>query len=179
MKWAPNTTRSHLEDYLSSHKHCTYGVKQHSGLSLAAESIIRYSGLNPISSPISSVTLDRWPSCVKNICSEFIASMSLRSHYIGEIDGMVGIRHDLKDLIDDLLIKFELSCKEKDVKSHTDCAFKFAAMLIATRDSDRRLIHALSWAPVYFFSHETIDSIISCWKWSFSARPDLELVVSW
>lgn len=177
MKWAPNTTRSHLEDYLSNHQHCISGLIQHSGLSLAAESIIRYSGVNSISSSISTTTLDRWPNCVKNICSEFVATMSLRSHYIGEVDGMISIGQDPEEIINNLLAKFNVTCQEKDVTGHRDCAYKIAAMLIATRDSDRRLIHSLAWAPVYFFSHETIDCIISCWKWSLSARPDLELQV--
>lgn len=44
MKWAPQTTRSHLEEYLNIHSFD--GLKHHSGLAMAAESLLKYSGLN-------------------------------------------------------------------------------------------------------------------------------------
>lgn len=178
MKWAPNATRSHLVDYLSNHENSVSGLSQHVGLSLAAEALIQHSGLNSTASPLSATVLDRWPNCVKKSYSEFIATMSLRSHYMGEIAGMTTARDNTDDVINSLLTNFKLSCDNRDVEAHTDCAYKLTAMLISTRKYDRQLIHALAWAPINFFSHKTIDCIISCWKWGLSARSDLELQVN-
>ena len=177
MKWASNATCSHLVNYLSNHKISIAGLSQHVGLSLAAEALIHHSGLNSVSSSSSATVLDRWPDCVKKSYSEFVATMSLRSHYMGEIGGMTTIRENTDDIINSLLAKFKLTCDMKDVEAHTDCVYKITAMLISTRNYDRQLIYALAWAPVNFFSHETVDSVISCWKWILSARPDLELQV--
>ncbi|RWS14888.1 phosphatidylinositol 4 kinase-like protein [Dinothrombium tinctorium] len=173
MKWAPHTTRSVLENYLSSNENAILGLSQHSGVSLAIESVIQYSGLNSLSSPLSSSTLDRWPTCVKNNCSEFISSMNLRSYYIGEISGALNFQES--DQVEKLLESFWQSCKDKNVKLHIDCVYKISAILIVMTKWDRELIHTLCWAPINFFSHETIESVISCWNWILAARSDLEL----
>lgn len=51
MKWAPQATRSHLQDYLN--KIPSSGRWHHSGLSLATESILTSKGLNLHSAPLS------------------------------------------------------------------------------------------------------------------------------
>jgi phosphatidylinositol 4-kinase len=111
MKWAPSSTKSLLQNYLCNQEQSLLGLSQHSGFSLAIESVIHYSGLNSISLPLSSSTLDKWPICVKNSSSEFIASMNLRSQYIGEITGLLSIQNE-ENHIKDLLSKFESTCVE-------------------------------------------------------------------
>nr|CAD7588994.1 unnamed protein product [Timema genevievae] len=51
MKWAPHATRSHLQDYLNQIP--SSGLWHHSGLALAMESVLQYTGLNIQSSPLS------------------------------------------------------------------------------------------------------------------------------
>ena len=46
LKWAPNTTRSHLIEYLLEMENTAEGLFQHSGLSLATESVLNYAGYN-------------------------------------------------------------------------------------------------------------------------------------
>ena len=51
MKWTPQATRSHLQDYLNQLS--SSGLWHHSGLSLAIESVLQYTGLNSQSAPLS------------------------------------------------------------------------------------------------------------------------------
>ncbi|KAI1292021.1 Phosphatidylinositol 4-kinase alpha [Halotydeus destructor] len=182
VKWAPNSTRSHLENYLSSHENAFLGMRQHSGVALAIESIIQCAGANVASLPLSIATLDRWPSCVKNNCSEVVASMNVRSHYVGEVIGMLNARaQSEKDLgvvqyqlAAELLNDLKNASVHGDIDNHRDCLFRVAALLITTPGLNRELVHAISWAPVEFFSDKTIDCVVSCWKWILTARVDLE-----
>lgn len=182
VKWAPNATRSHLENYLASHEN-TLGMQQHSGLSLAIESIIQCAGSNSLSSPLSASTLERWPSCVKNNCSETIASMNVRAHYTGEVSGMLSMRShfgkssdlDREQLVIDLLSQLDESCVKRDPIMHQDCLYRVSALLIACSGWDRRLVHSVAWAPVNFFSDETIGCVVASWKWILAARVDLEM----
>ena len=52
MKWAPSTVRSHLIEYLLEVENMSAGLVQHSGLSLATESVLSYAGFNRSSKPL-------------------------------------------------------------------------------------------------------------------------------
>ncbi|XP_054723251.1 LOW QUALITY PROTEIN: phosphatidylinositol 4-kinase alpha-like, partial [Uloborus diversus] len=53
VKWAPNVTHSHLVEYLTVRQHASDGLKHHSGLAMACGSVLQFSGLNLLSSPLS------------------------------------------------------------------------------------------------------------------------------
>jgi len=155
------------------------GIQQHSGLSLVVESITTFAGYNSFSSPLSASTLDKLPNFIKNNCSEFIASMSLRTHFAGEVAGMLSsFKSDEtgneQKLASKLICDLKESCIKQDVKVHQECVYRITALLVATPICDRQLVHALCWAPVDLFSEDTIASVISCWKWLLAARSDLE-----
>ena len=183
VKWAPDITRSHLQEYLSNNKHSLFGMSQHSGLALAVESVVLFAKLNSISSSLSTTTLEKWPSCVKNDCSEFITSMSLRSRFFGEVEGMLNInsqsnhQENYNHLSKQFVVQYKESIQKCDVVFHQETVYRITALIIATPSINRELIHVLCWAAVDFFSEETIESVISCWKWLLAARQDLELLV--
>ncbi|KAG1666136.1 Phosphatidylinositol 4-kinase alpha [Nymphon striatum] len=84
MKWAPNATQAHLEQYLSNHNRSGWDLSQHSGLSLAAESAIQFTGLNSLCSSLPISTLEKRPQCTKTDTSRFVTLMCLRNRYFGE-----------------------------------------------------------------------------------------------
>lgn len=182
VKWAPDATRSHLEDYLSSHVNALIGLRQHSGLALAIEAVTQCAGSNITTSALSSTTLDRWPSCVKNNSSELVASISLRSHYMGEVVGMLSLRsHFEKDTAaaqSELVTEF-LDClkknSQKDMNLFKDSVYRITALLIASPKLDRRLLNAAAFSPLECFTFEAMEAVVCCWKWILSARPDLEV----
>lgn len=59
MKWAPQTARSHLQDYLN--QLLPSGHRHHSGLALATESLLQCAGLNLTAAPLSLSMLDKRP----------------------------------------------------------------------------------------------------------------------
>ena len=61
------------------------GLSHHTGLSLAAENVLQFAGLNPSSVAVSKVFLDKRPSCVKQDTSQLVSGLSLRNRYLGEV----------------------------------------------------------------------------------------------
>lgn len=201
MKWAPNITRSHLEQYLTNHEKLLTQLNTHTGLSLAVESIISFN---------SSKSNDKLPMCVKSTCSDFVTNLSIRSRYIGEIMGMFSsnilnikknelmiasnqlvsydqlmllnneptLLPDIDLFVQSLLERFDYSCKQNDINLHKDTVYKISALLIVNTHNkkyDRKLLRSLCWAPLHLFHEETIDSVVDCWKWVLSAKPEIEL----
>lgn len=166
VKWAPDATTSHVQDYLSNHSNAIQGLRQHSGLSLAIEGLT----MNAVSTSSLEATLQRWPTCVKNNCSQLVACISLRSHYMGEVVGMLALQ-DEETLVTHLLST--KSCSGS-MQAFQDCVYRMSALLIASREGDpRRLVKGLAFAPLDFPSG--MEAVVSSWKWLLSARPDLEV----
>ncbi|KAF8787808.1 Phosphatidylinositol 4-kinase alpha like protein [Argiope bruennichi] len=179
VKWAPAVTRSHLVEYLTVWQHANDGLKHHSGLAMAVESVLQFSGLNLMFAPLSNSTLEKWPTCVKNNYSESVASMNIRCHYAGEIEGLLSSCDKSPESIEAITLQildnlFE-TWKTKDSESHGKCIYRVCALLIATKEVDRRLLHALCWSPVELFTEEAMRCAIACWQWLLAARGDMEL----
>lgn len=81
MKWAPQSTRSHIQEYLNQ---IPSGIHHHAGLALATECALQYIGLNVHSAALSMSTLEKRPKCVKSD-SKFVSLLNLRSKYAGEV----------------------------------------------------------------------------------------------
>ncbi|KAL5017409.1 hypothetical protein ScPMuIL_006998 [Solemya velum] len=174
MKWAPNTTRSHLIEYLLQRENTAQGLLQHSGLALATESVLNFAGYNKTAAPLDVSTLERRPNCVKTDSSNFMANLSLRSHYSGQVSGMRSVCADC-DLTKLLCQKLEATCLESDSEACKQAMFRVCALLISIKDLNRQLLHTLCWTPVRHFTERTLEAAVCCWEWLLSARPDLHI----
>lgn len=66
---------------------------------------------------------------------------------------------------------------KKDMNKYDDAVWKLAASLILMKPKmDERQLFTLTRAPVILFHPDAMRTIVECWNWLLSARPDLELV---
>ncbi|XP_014673497.1 PREDICTED: phosphatidylinositol 4-kinase alpha-like isoform X2 [Priapulus caudatus] len=179
-RWAPTATHAHLQEYLNRLDNDGTGLSQHSGLALATESVLQFAGFNRNAAPYEkSVTLERRPSCVTKDSSRFVAALSLRSRYCGELAGMrqayAACGKQDSDLAALLCSELDQACQDQDGEKFKSSIFRICALLIACTDHDRQLLHALCWAPVKLFAETAMESTIACWEWLLAARPQFEL----
>ncbi|CAG9791306.1 unnamed protein product [Diatraea saccharalis] len=83
MKWAPQSTRSHLQEYLNQVPNST--LWHHCGLALATGALLGAAGLNRMSAPLPQSALNKRPSCVTQDSAALLAVVSQRSRYAGEV----------------------------------------------------------------------------------------------
>ena len=82
-------------------------------------------------------TLDKRPRCVKSDSSRFVSSLSLRSRYAGEVNGML-IEMEGKTegergcLMETLIRAVRKACRDKDNIAHRAALWRATAMLIKT-----------------------------------------------
>nr|XP_006818688.1 PREDICTED: phosphatidylinositol 4-kinase alpha-like [Saccoglossus kowalevskii] len=175
VKWAPNPTRSHLQQYLVERENSSDGSFQHSGLALATESALQFAGYNK---SVSGSSLDKRPGCVKNNSSSFVSVVSLRSRYTGEVTGMKAIyeNSDMPLNLAVILIKqLQKACNAGSEEDLAHSLFRVCALLISSKGLNRQLLHHLCWAPIRVFTASTLDTAVACWEWLLAARHDLEL----
>ncbi|KAH7932980.1 hypothetical protein HPB49_006149 [Dermacentor silvarum] len=179
VKWAPIATRSHLQEYMVANSEMVEALTQHTGVGLAIESIMLFAGLNASSSPQSTSLLERWPACVKKDYSEFVCSMEIRCRYSGEVAGLLmsskNTEYTRKELAGKLLNQLHTSWRTSNKKLHKRCIFRICALLVSMKGLDRRLLRALCWSPVEYFSEEPTRNSIYCWQWLLAAKPEEEL----
>ncbi|XP_021377626.1 phosphatidylinositol 4-kinase alpha-like isoform X3 [Mizuhopecten yessoensis] len=174
MKWAPNTTRSHMIEYLLRMENTSQGLLTHSGLALATESVLNYAGYNKSAAPLGTATLDRRPNCVTTDSSSFMATFSLRSRYTGEVSGMKSVC-DESELTKMLCDKLKIALQSGDENKCKQAMFRVCALLVSVKDFNRRLVHALCWAPIQKFTDRIMECTVSCWEWMLAARPDFSI----
>lgn len=137
MKWTPHATRSHLQDYLNQLP--SSGMWHHSGLSLATESVLQFTGLNSQSAPLSVSTLDKRPRCVTSDSSRFVASLSMRSRYMGEVVGLLN-QGDRTKLTHELVDKVWEACDQKNDNMHGPALWRVTALLISNQGKNKIII---------------------------------------
>ncbi|XP_065226540.1 phosphatidylinositol 4-kinase alpha isoform X2 [Planococcus citri] len=173
MKWAPQVTRSHLQEYLNQIPNSGH----HTGLALATESVLHNKGLNLQSVSLSVNTLEKRPRCVKSDSSIFVSTLSLRSRFSGQVAGMLSEDPEkLESIIDHVIESITKTAKVNVTPNqHHNALWTATAMLISYTGYCRKLIHAVAWAPVELFTEDTMKTAVECWQWLVTARPDLEL----
>ena len=197
MKWAPDTMKSHMKEYINNKG--TEGTSTHSGLALATECVLSFASLNSTSDSLPQPYLATRPNCVKNDTSRFFSSLSQRKEYSGKVSGMLDLADDDDDPIHgrerltDKLIK-NVTMAAEDVKSLSEGSERLVQALEKFHDSiwkvtgiivslyndrkpvPRRLWFTIASAPVKLFRAEAMADIVECWHWLLSACPEMEMV---
>ncbi|KAL8613207.1 hypothetical protein ACOMHN_043016 [Nucella lapillus] len=175
MKWAPDAVRSHLIHYVLSTENSSAGIHQHSGLALATESVLNYAGYNKNAAPLGPATLDRRPTCVNTDSSNFMSYLSLRSRFMGEVCGMQDMVDSLGELEAKLCRDLDKALTNKDDVLCQKSLFRICALQIKMEEVSRRLLHAVCWASVHYFSEKIMEMSVACWDWILAARPDISM----
>ncbi|XP_065089616.1 phosphatidylinositol 4-kinase alpha isoform X2 [Ochlerotatus camptorhynchus] len=170
MKWAPKSTRSHLQEYPNQVPTTT--LSNHSGLALAVDSILHTWVTNA-----SIQSTSKRPHCVNSDTSKFVSVLCLRSKYAGEISGLLSVLEDeeKKGLADRLVKDIWDACGEKSDAKHRGALWRATAYLILCSSANRKLLHAISSSQVQLFTESAMETAVECWQWILTARQDLEL----
>ena len=65
-----------------------------------------------------------------------------------------------------------------DVAQFKCTLFRMTALLVTSKDADRRLLQHLCISPVRLFDESVMESAIACWEWLLAARSDLRAQVT-
>lgn len=170
MKWAPRSTRSHLQEYPNQVP--TSSLTQHSGLALAFDSILHSWITNA-----TVMTSSKRPHCLNSDTSRFVSVLCLRSKYAGEISGLLSVLEDddKTGLADRLVKEVFDACKEKSDAKHRGALWRATAYLILCSGVNRKLLHAVSTSQIELFTKSAMETSVECWQWVLTARQDLEL----
>ncbi|XP_030382082.1 phosphatidylinositol 4-kinase alpha isoform X1 [Scaptodrosophila lebanonensis] len=173
MKWAPRSTRSHLQEYPNQIP--TPVLAHHSGLALAFDSVVNSSAMHPASA-LNTVANKR-PNCVNSDTPRFVSVLCLRSKYAGEISGLLSVlsEEDKVGLAERLVKDVWGACAEKSDARHRGALWRATAYLIICAEIDRKLLHAVATSQVELFTESAMETAVECWQWVLTARQDLEL----
>ncbi|XP_969785.1 phosphatidylinositol 4-kinase alpha isoform X4 [Tribolium castaneum] len=176
LKWAPHWTRSHIQEYIINQGQGA-GLWNHTGLSLALETILQFGPLNMSSAPMSVSTLEKRPKCVKSDSSKLMVSTSLRCKYIGEVIGLSAVygTEGKEKLIEFIMKRVWTACQERSDSEHRDALWQATALLISTTEFHRNLLHCIAWSQVELFTVEAMRTAVECWQWLITSRPELEI----
>ncbi|XP_022832162.1 phosphatidylinositol 4-kinase alpha isoform X1 [Spodoptera litura] len=189
MKWAPQSTRSHLQEYLNQVPNST--LWHHCGLALATGALLGAAGLNRMSAPLPRSALDKRPPCVTQDSAALLAVVSQRSRYAGEISGAVsaegGGEAALWRVGARLHTALRDACASGSETSHRAALWRATALLVHARHHSphaahshtaptaRALLHSVAWSQVDIFTEDAVTTAVECWQWLTTSRPDLEI----
>ncbi|XP_045112601.1 phosphatidylinositol 4-kinase alpha-like [Portunus trituberculatus] len=186
MKWAPEATRSHLQNY-QTHLDQT-NLSSHSGLALATESVLQYAGLKSIATGSFTSTFDKRHTGMSDLTSSFIKNLSLRTHYQGEISGLLLMASDdtqRERLIAKVLSDITAACEKKSELEFRQGLWRATGLLIADKGIPRMLLRCVCASSLNLFTEDTMENSTACWHWILSARHDLtlpfmqEMIAAW
>lgn len=169
MKWAPNYTRSHLQQYQSQTHSAPFSNREEA---LAFDSVIR----SWLSDSVAGNKMKNNGS-VRGT-SKFVSVLCLRSKYTGEISGLFSILDDegKKGLCERLTQEIWNACKEKNETKYKGALWRGTAYLIpAFGQNCDKLLHAIATSQVELFTEKAVETAVECWQWILTAREDLEL----
>jgi len=205
VKWAPDTMRSHLKEYINNKG--DQGSTAHAGLGLATECVLSFSSQNHNSEALTVNYQGSRPNCIKNDTSRFFSSLSQRKAYSGRVSGMMDLAEEVAEagksgmtrLMNQLIKNVDKMADE--VKNHPDTEddlqkalqqkaldkfhdsiWKVTALLVHLNNDEttslvpRELWFTVAYLPVKLFRADTMVDIVECWHWILSACPDKELV---
>ncbi|KAK0074484.1 hypothetical protein PV325_008278, partial [Microctonus aethiopoides] len=185
MKWAPHTTRSHLQEFInqiSSSSSC-----HHAGIALASDSVLELCNLTvPANNQITINALDKRRDN-KGANSSLLSMMSRRSWFAGEVTGMLAVtcfdssnfetssEERRNFVIDRVISAVHHACQSRDNNLHQDALWRATALLISNPGLNRKLLHAVAFSQIELFTHSAMLTAVECWQWILTARPDLKL----
>ncbi|CAH2052445.1 unnamed protein product, partial [Iphiclides podalirius] len=187
MKWAPQSTRSHLQEYLNQVPNST--LWHHCGLALATGALLGAAGLNRMSAPLPRSALDKRPPCVTHDSAALLAVVSQRSRYAGEVTGAVNAEGGGEAAIWRVGARLHTAlrdaCTSGSETAHRAALWRATALLVHARPQTsahaqtsptaRTLLHSVAWSQVDIFTEDAVTTAVECWQWLTTARPDLEL----
>ncbi|CAK1590125.1 unnamed protein product [Parnassius mnemosyne] len=187
MKWAPQSTRSHLQEYLNQVPNST--LWHHCGLALATGALLGAAGLNRMSAPLPRAALDKRPPCVTHDSAALLAVVSQRSRFAGEVSGAVYAEGGGEAAIWRVGAKLHAAlreaCASGSETAHRAALWRATALLVHARHhttahvhtapTARALLHSVAWSQVEIFTEDAVTTAVECWQWLTTARPDLEL----
>lgn len=141
MKWAPKSTRSHLQEYPNQLP--THSLIHHSGLALAFDAVLQSGPQNTNASIVPLI--NKRPHCVNSDTPRFVSVLCLRSKYVGEISGLLSVLDEKQKLgVADRLVKEVWdACRERSDAKHRGALWRATAYLILCSGSNRKLLHAV------------------------------------
>ncbi|XP_073997967.1 phosphatidylinositol 4-kinase III alpha isoform X1 [Rhodnius prolixus] len=166
MKWAPNATRSHLQDYLN--EMVNSGTWDNTNENLLSNKRVN------IQTAVLNSTLEKRTSAQS--APLFVCSVSKRAKFSGQVAGMLRGPLDIETITDTLIADIEAACQANDNASHHDTLWRATALLTSTHGTQRKLLHVLAWSQVELFTAEAMYTAVQCWQWLISARPNIELL---
>ena len=123
------------------------------------------------------------PAYMRSNAPSFIDGLAVKNHFIGEVAGMRALctcsGHDPNG------IPFVLHKRLLDLISDTRSinlanelaayVYRATASLVMTEGHvSSELLHLVCWAPLSFFTTQSLKVGVFSWSWLLSARPDLE-----
>lgn len=141
MKWAPKSTKSHLQEYPNQLP--SSSLTHHSGLALAFDAVLK-SCPPSLASSLMPLASQR-PTCVNSDTPRFVSVLCLRSKYAGEISGLLSVldEEEKKGLADRLVKEVWDACQEKSDAKHRGALWRATAYLIICSGINRKLLHAV------------------------------------
>lgn len=184
LKFAPISTKSHLQNYMLQLQKNGGNIYDHSGVNMVLDVVMQYSKPKVDGETLDS-TLHRRQKCDQRNFAAFIGQMNEKYNYIGLIQGMLenNLSENKKkfsneDRIVDLLIKdMHNYCIKNDEKKLKEAMLKLTAFMTLINGYERQILHELSVCIIKKFNKQIIQVAIECWSWISSAKRSINSLV--